>query len=86
MPTLFIPDVPEFSPIVRHCQQDASFTVTGPRLGYLRISRAGHITLERKALGFKHALWYSCLTGGMMGKVQRFDHEALVIADAGVSA
>ena len=86
MPILFIPDVPEFSPIVRHCQQDASYAVSGPRAGYMRIRREGNITLQRKALGFKHALWYSCLTGGMLGRLQQYDHDALVITDAKAGA
>ncbi len=86
MATLFVLDVPEFSAIVRHCQTDASFQVSVPKLGYWRIVRAGEITLYRKELGFKHAVWYGVATGGLLGHITQFDQQALVISDTPAGA
>lgn len=81
MPTIFVLDVSEFLPLVEHAQATESLKVTGPRLGYYRIESPTEIKLNRKALGFKPAVWHGALTGGLVGSVQHFDNDNLVIVD-----
>lgn len=82
MPCIFVLDVPEFRPIVDHARAQRGFTVEGPRLGYYRVSAPGTIQLERKALGFKPPVWHGSLTGGLIGRIERFDNDVLVIGEA----
>lgn len=79
MPTIFVLDVPEFAPMVDYARGVAGLAVTGPRLGYFRIDGSQEITLERKALGFKPAVWHGSLTGGLLGRIAHFDNDRLVI-------
>ncbi|KQW64903.1 hypothetical protein [Variovorax sp. Root411] len=81
MPTIFVLDVPEFLPLVMHAQEVSELAVTGPRLGYYRIQSQGTITLHRKALGFKPAVWHGALTGGLIGQVEHFDNDELRIGE-----
>jgi hypothetical protein len=82
MPAIFVLDVPEFLPLVEHARQLQGLRVSGPRLGYFRVDGRREIRLDRKALGFKPAVWHGALTGGLIGQVQHFDNDELVIAEA----
>lgn len=79
MPTIFVLDVPEFLPLVEHAREVTHLKVSGPRLGYYRVDGEGEIKLNRKALGFKPAVWHGALTGGLVGRVTSFDNDELVI-------
>ena len=81
MPVVFVLDVPEFLPMVEHARGAAGFSVSGPKLGYFRIEAHPLITLGRKELGFKPAVWHGALTGGLVGRIEHFDNDTLVIAD-----
>lgn len=81
MPTIFVLDVPEFLPLVAHAQEVSALAVTGPRLGYYRIQSQDTITLHRKVLGFKPAVWHGALTGGLIGQVEHFDNDELRIGE-----
>ncbi|MEO7404353.1 MAG: hypothetical protein ABIU95_11855 [Burkholderiales bacterium] len=81
MPTIYVLDVPEFRAIVDHAKVTAGFKVTGPTRGYYRVSATPTIRLERKVLGFKPAVWHGSLTGGLIGRIEQFDNDVLVIGD-----
>ncbi|MEJ8859910.1 hypothetical protein WKW79_35545 [Variovorax robiniae] len=81
MPAIFVLDVPEFLPLVEHARTIDSLKVSGPKLGYFRLDGATHIRLNRKALGFKPAVWHGALTGGLIGHVEHFDNDNLVICN-----
>lgn len=80
MPTIFVLDVPEFLPLVDYARDVPDLKVSGPRLGYFRVDGEGEIKLNRKALGFKPAVWHGALTGGLVGRVTSFDNDELVIS------
>jgi hypothetical protein len=80
MPTIFVLDVPEFGALVEHARSRADYSVTGPARGYWRISAADTLEFERKALGFKPAVWHGALTGGLIGRIERFDNDRLCIS------
>jgi catechol 2,3-dioxygenase-like lactoylglutathione lyase family enzyme len=76
---LFVPDVAEFKSAVVCAQGRPSCTVTGPRLGYYVIRSPTPVAFSRRELGLRPAVWYGLPTGGMIGAIQRFDRDDLVI-------
>ena len=79
MATLFVLNVEEFRPLVEQASLQPDVTVSpGPR-GYTRISAEGELRFNRKALGFKPAVWYGALTGGLVGRVAEFSRDTLRI-------
>jgi hypothetical protein len=80
MPTIFILDAPEFEPIVstaRHAGMDVR-----PVGDYIQVSSlAPRVTLERRHTGVRPAVWFAALTGGLVGRIERFDDDQLSIAD-----
>lgn len=81
MPSIFVLDVPEFLPMVEHARKTTGFTVSGPKLGYYKLEAHPAITLKRKELGFKPAVWHGALTGGLIGRIAHFDNDTLLIEE-----
>lgn len=73
-----VPRVDEFAPLVQAARRHPDCQV---REGteYDLIEADGPVEFERKALGFKPALWYGMLTGGVHGRIERFDRDVLRI-------
>ena len=82
MPTIFVLNVEEFLPLVAHAREVPDYKVEGPRLGYWRISAPQQISLKRKTLGFKPAVWHGALTGGLIGRITHFDNDVLTITES----
>ena len=76
--SIYVLDVPEFAApsrprgTARAMPPPASPTATCA-------STATRLRFQRKALGFKPAVWYGALTGGLRGSIQQFDMDALVV-------
>lgn len=81
MPAIFVLDVPEFRPIVDHAREAQGYRVSGPRNGYYKVEANGSLTLRRKSLGFKPAVWHGALTGGLVGRIRQFDNDTLELVD-----
>lgn len=79
MPMLFVLNVEEFRPLVERAREQAGVTVTDGPAGYIRISSDGELRFNRKALGFKPAVWYGALTGGLVGRIAEFSRDELRI-------
>lgn len=78
---LFVPRVAEFAPLVDAARQHPDCRVrTGE--AYDLIEADVPVEFGRKALGFKPALWYGMLTGGIHGHIERFDRDVLRMAPA----
>ena len=76
---IFVLDVPEFSALVEAARKTPSYSVDDMGNGYLRIQGDPGLSFNRKALGFKPAVWYGALTGGLAGRIAQFDMDALVV-------
>lgn len=76
-----VPRVAEFAPLVRAAKEHPDCRVTEDK-EYDLIEADRPVEFERKALGFKPALWYGMLTGGVHGRIERFDRDVLRIAPA----
>lgn len=75
--SIFVLDVEEFRPLVTNAQSMSGVEVLGPVNGYIKISSASFLEFNRKSLGFKPAVWYGALTGGMLGRVTEFGRDTL---------
>lgn len=82
MPTIFVLDVEEFTPLVAHARGRQDLRVSGPRKGYWRIDADGEMHFSRKELGFKPAVWNGALTGGLLGRVAQFEKDTLRVVEA----
>ena len=79
---LFVPDVAEFSPVVAAARARDGCDLAGPVDGYHVIRSSGPISLDRKAMGLKPAIWYGIPTGGLLGRISKFDRDTLIIEPA----
>jgi len=80
MPAIFVVNLEEFLPVVEGCRK-AGYAVQGPVGGYWSIQSEGDMTLVRKQLGLGPALWYTCLAGGIQGRLVEFGRESLTITE-----
>lgn len=83
MVEIFVPDLPEFQPLVIGARRQAACRAEGPRLGYWRISAPHEILLERKVLGLGPALWNSALTGGFQGTIVEYGRDRMCLRSEG---
>ena len=83
MPSLHVLDVPEFAGLIDAARADPSVTVSGVRRGYLTLSSDGDLVFDRRRAGVKPAGWYSCLSGGVDGKIAEYGRDTLRIVAGG---
>lgn len=81
MPKIHVLDVPEFFGIVKNAREQDGVSVTEVRKGYFTISSENELVFDRRACGFKPALWYTCLSGGLDGKIVEFGRDTLRVAN-----
>jgi hypothetical protein len=79
MPKIHVLDVPEFAGLVRSARSRGGLTVSEPRQGYITIAGEQELAFNRRECGFKPAIWYSCLSGGLDGRIVEFGRETLRI-------
>ncbi|EHP43514.1 glyoxalase/bleomycin resistance protein/dioxygenase [Cupriavidus basilensis OR16] len=78
--SVYVLDVPEFAALIGVARTTEGYATTPLQNGYVRIDGNPQIRFGRKALGFKPAVWYGALTGGLIGRIVQFDMDALVIS------
>jgi hypothetical protein len=78
MTRLYILDVPENLPVAEVAGQDPAVEVgkLGP---YFVVSSQSTISIDRRATGCRHAVWYSCIAGLGRSHITQWDKEALRI-------
>lgn len=75
---LFMLDVPENQGIAGIAGRQPGVSVS--RLGaYLAIEAPGSISIDRRATGARHAVWYSCVAGLDGCRITQWDKDALVL-------
>ena len=79
--TLYVLDVPEFAPLVDAARRQSGLAVTRDA-AHFEITAKGAMAIERSATGLERAVWFGALTGGYVGKVERFDDSELRIVPA----
>jgi hypothetical protein len=79
MVRIFVPDIPEFLPIIEGARKTGGCAVVAPEAGYWRIEAEREIRFERKPLGLGPALWNSALTGGFRGRITEYGRDVMRI-------
>ena len=79
MVTIFVPDIPEFMPLISGARKTAGCRVREAIRGYWRIEADHEIRFERKALGLGPALWNSALAGGLQGRIVEYGRDVMRI-------
>jgi len=77
---IYVLDVPEFKALLDAANDSAGYATQPAGNGYVRILGNPGLRFERKELGFKPAVWYGALTGGLSGRIEQFDMDVLSIA------
>lgn len=75
--TVFVPELPEFQPLVRSARVIPTCVVCSTKRGYWKIEAPHELRFARKDLGLGPALWNSALSGGYVGRVVSFDRNEL---------
>lgn len=76
---IFVPDVPEFLALVHAARQREACLVSAPLPHYTLIESARPLEFSRKELGLKPAIWYGLFSGGVAGRIERFDRDLVRI-------
>jgi hypothetical protein len=77
--TIFIPDIPEFLPLVRAAEKVEGCTVHAAQNGYWRIAGEKELRFSRKGLGLGPAIWNSALSGGFLGRIVEYGRDDIII-------
>jgi hypothetical protein len=74
--SLFVIDVPEYEPLWRCAVGDGELAVRhiGP---YVELTFSDAVTIDRKATGVRHAVWYSGVGALKDARIVQFDKDAL---------
>ena len=77
--TIFVPDLPEFKPVIDAVRASDAATLVPPRAGYWQLNAADRIGFSRKALQLRPALWFAMLSGGYLGRLTEFTRDTITI-------
>ncbi|MGE3744830.1 MAG: hypothetical protein AB7G25_03780 [Sphingomonadaceae bacterium] len=80
MPKIHVVDLPEFSGLVKCAREQEGVQVSHVHKGYFTISSDDDLVFNRRECGFKPALWYTCLSGGLDGVIAEYGRDTLRIA------
>jgi len=80
MVTVFVPDIPEFLPLIRAAEKVEGCLVKPAQDGYWRLESQRVLRFSRKALGLGPAIWNSALSGGFVGRIVEWDRDTMIIA------
>lgn len=79
--TIFVPDLPDFMPVIEGVKQQPDVQLLAPKAGYWQVRAAQRISFTRKGLGLRVALWYSMLAGGFCGRLREYSRDHLIIEE-----
>lgn len=79
MVTIFVADIPEFSPLLDAARRNDNCVVRVAEQGYWRIEAQDEIDFARKQLGLGPALWNSALSGGYRGRIVEYGRDVMRI-------
>jgi hypothetical protein len=76
---IFVPDIPEFLPLVRAAETVDGCVVIAAQNGYWRVEGKQRLQFSRKELGLGPAIWNSALSGGFIGRIVEYGRDTMVI-------
>jgi hypothetical protein len=77
--TVYVPNLPEFAPVVDAVRASDGIRVVPPRAGYWQLEAPHCITFSRKTLQLRTALWFAMLSGGYRGRLREFTRDTITI-------
>jgi hypothetical protein len=77
MSGFFVLDVPEFASIVDAASSNADCRVHPLAGGYRFVEFETELEIRRADTRMNEAVWFGCLTGGLIGKIASFDSDRL---------
>ena len=77
--TIFVPDLPDFGPVVEAVRKQSDVELLPPKAGYWQIQAPERLSFSRKGLGLRVALWYSMLAGGYCGRMVEYSRDTMTI-------
>lgn len=80
MSGFFVLDVPEFAPLIAAALKSPNCKAHPKRNDYHFVEFQNEIEIRRSDTQMTEAVWYGCLTGGLIGKITQFDGEWLKLA------
>jgi hypothetical protein len=79
MTRIYVLNVPEFAALAETARRNPAYRVVRAGDDYTMIESDSDIVLDRRELGFKPAIWYGALTGGIEGRIAEFGRDTLRI-------
>jgi hypothetical protein len=76
---IFIPDIPEFVPLVAAARAVRGTTVRAPENGYWIIEAERILRFSRRPMKLGPAIWNSALSGGFVGRIVNYGRDEIVI-------
>jgi hypothetical protein len=76
---VFIPDLPEFLPLVRAAEKVEGCRVQSSHGGYWRVEGSRQLRFTRKAMGLGPAIWNSALSGGFIGRIVEYGRDEMIL-------
>lgn len=76
---IFIPDVPEFLPLVRAAETVEGCKVIAPVGGYWALEAPRALRFSRRTLNLGPAIWNSALSGGFIGRIVEYGRDEMLI-------
>jgi hypothetical protein len=77
MTGFFVLDVPEFKSLIAAAQKNAACVVHPLIAGYRFVEFENEIEIRRCDTQMNEAVWFGCLTAGLIGKIAKFDKDSL---------
>lgn len=76
---IFIPDIPEFMPLVAAAENVSGCTILPPVSGYWTLEAEGILHFSRRALNLGPAVWNSALSGGFVGRIVEYGRDEMLL-------
>jgi hypothetical protein len=76
----YILDVPEFAPLLVAAKRIPACQIHASQGGYVLVTFDHEIEILRAEAQLGEAVWFGCLTGGLTGKIMKFDAVSIRLA------
>lgn len=80
MSGFFVLDVPEFSSLIQAAMKSHDCKVHPLVAGYRFVEFQNEIEIRRTDTEMNEAIWFGCMTAGLVGKIVKYDKESIRLA------
>lgn len=76
----FVLDVPEFGSLIQAASKNHGCKVHSLVAGYRFVEFQNELEIRRADTEMVEAIWFGCMTAGLVGKIVKFDSESIRLA------